>query len=443
MYSSLYQFARRRLLPGHKQINRSLHDLEHTQWLSRSELTALQFKKLQNLVSYAYEHVPFYRERYQREHICPQDIRCYEDFQSLPVLTREDVKSHKQELVSREFRGEVFEESTSGSTGQPIKLLMEKQAAYWSYAAESRCRAWYGVRPGDKMARLQITHNSKAHWKIDLANKIKRYRWLDPRNLEEPALNAFAEILLVWHPVMFRGYPSALTVLAKYLKKGGIALINPRLVECTGELLTPAQRQLFAEVFRAPIADHYSSLEIYSIAYECPQGKLHVFEDRYLEILRDGRAVAPGESGEMTITSLNQYAMPFIRYQNGDAGVYELKACSCGRSMPVLREVQGRISDVFIRPDGHHVYYWSTAVPLMTKHEIYQYQIYQPDQQHLEVRLVCRQRVGPNYLENIRKELQPLFGDAMDISVKLVEDITPAKSGKRLFLISDVKPDHP
>jgi phenylacetate-CoA ligase len=442
MYSSLYQFARRRLLPGHKQINRSLHDFEHTQWLSRSELAALQFKKLQNLVTYAYEHVPYYRERYQQEHICPQDIRCYEDFQSLPVLKREDVNGHKQELLSREFRGEVFEESTSGSTGQPIKLIMEKQTAYWSYAAEARCRAWYGVRPGDKMLRLQTTLDSKAHWKTYLANKIKRYRWLDPRNLEEPVLRAFAEILLDWRPVMFRAYPSALTVFARYLKERGIAHINPTLVECTGEKLTPSQRQLFAEVFRAPVADHYSSLEIYSIAYECPQGSHHVFEDRYLEILRDGKTAAPGEIGEVTITSLNQYAMPFIRYQNGDAGVYEPKACSCGRSMPVLREVQGRISDIFIRPDGQYVHWWS-ILTFEGKNEIYQYQIYQPDRQHLEVRLVCRQHVGPDYLENIRKELQPLFGDAMDISVKLVEDITPAKSGKRLFLISDVKPDHP
>lgn len=443
MYSRLYQFARRRLLPGHKSIRCSLQELDRTQWLSSSELTAQQFKKFQKLVSYAYEHVPFYRERYQSERIRPQDIRSYEDFRSLPILTRNDVKDHRRELISTEFRGEVFEGSTSGSTGQPIRFLMEKSTAFWSYAAETRCRAWYGVYPGDKMARFLIPHNNKAAWKIHLANQVKRYRWLDPRNLDEAALKAFAEALLEWHPVIFRGYPSALTVFAKYLKESGVLNIKPKLIETTGEKLAPSQRRLFAEVFQAPIADHYSSLEIYSIAYQCPRGSLHVFEDRYLEVLNDGKVVPPGETGEITLTSLNQYAMPFIRYQSGDAGICESEACSCGRGMPVLREVQGRVSDVFVRPDGQRVHWWSTCMALYTKQEIYQYQIHQADLRHLEVRLVCKQNVGPDYPEIIRRELQPLFGDSMIISVMLVEDIIPSRSGKRLFLISDVKPDRP
>jgi phenylacetate-CoA ligase len=441
MYSDLYQLARKYLFKGHKHVRRSLLDLERTQWLSREELEAIQLNKIQNLVSYAYEHVPFYREKYRREDIRPQDIRSFRDFQSLPILTRDDVKSRREDLISSGFRGQTFEGSTSGSTGQPIRFLMEKPTAYWSYAAEARCRAWYGIYPGDKMARFLSPSSPRDAWRFHPANQLKRYRWLDSQGLEEKALKAFAELLMKWHPVVFRAYPSALTVFAKYLRECGNTSIKPKLIETTGEKMTPPQRRLFADVFEAAIADHYSSLEIYSIGYECPRGNLHVFEDRYLELLRDGNVVPHGEAGEIILTSLNQYAMPFIRYQNGDAGVLGSEVCPCGRSMPVLRELQGRTSDVFIRPDGKRVHGLSTSHALWTRREIYQYQIYQPDIRHLEVRLVCKQNVGPDLPEHIRRELQPLFGDSVDISVKLVEDIVPSKSGKRLFLISDIKSD--
>jgi phenylacetate-CoA ligase len=431
------------MLPGHEVIRRSLRDLDRTQWLSLLELEALQLVKIRDLVSYAYEHVPFYRKRYQQEGIHPRDIKSLKDFQSLPVLTREDVKDHGEELLSPGFQGKVIEGITSGSTGHPLRFLMEKTVGYWSYAAETRSRAWHGVHPGDKMARFLSTsgHDSSGHGKVSLADRLKRYRWLDSRNLSEPAMKAFADLLIAWQPAIFRVYPSALTIFAKYLKDRGVSGIRPRIIESTGEKVTPSQKRLFADVFGAPTVDHYSSLEIYSIAYQCPEGSLHVFEDRYLELLEKGKAIAPGKTGEITVTSLNQYAMPFIRYQNGDLGIHATRACSCGRGMPVLQEIGGRQRDTLAGPDGRLVH-WSSIVPIMKiKPEIYQYQMHQPDERHLEVSLVCKQDVDASYLDSIRKELQPLFGESMQISVSLVNDLVPSKSGKRLFVVSDVKSD--
>ena len=115
MYSSLYQFMVKYLYPG-KEIRRNSHELEGTQWLPRSELESMQLKKLQRLVSYAYEHVPFYRKLYQSENIHPQDIKSFKDFQALPFLTRDDVNNHLQDLVSTDYRGHFIEMATSGST---------------------------------------------------------------------------------------------------------------------------------------------------------------------------------------------------------------------------------------------------------------------------------------------------------------------------------------
>ena len=177
------------------------------------------------------------------------------------------------------------------------------------------------------------------------------------------------------------------------------------------------------------------------MGYQCPQGGLHVSEERYLELVANGRVVNPGQMGEVVITSLNQYAMPFIRYKNEDVGIYESEDCSCGRGMPVLREIVGRNSDLLVKPDGQIVH-WSSIFTIMRhKPEVYQYQMYQSDREHLEVRLVCKQRVDSTLLEDIRNELRPCFGESMQISVKLVDRIELTSSGKRRFIISEVKPD--
>jgi phenylacetate-CoA ligase len=316
MYSNIYSLMRKFFWRGGQQIRQNLRELEHTQWFTRQDLEELQLNKMQRLVAYAYEHVPFYRKSYQREDIHPNDIKSFKDFHAIPFLTRDDVNNHLDSLVSKSYQGEVYEDRTGGSTGHPMRFFMDRYTALWSAAVEIRCRGWYGVRLGDK--RAWVWGNQKDfpswHWKERLGAHIKRYRFLNAHTMVKPKMQAFAEMLVKWRPVMFRAYPSALSVFANFLKEEGINGISPKLIETSAEKVTPDQRHLFEEVFGAQIADHYSSWEIYDIAYQCPEGKLHVCEDRYLELVANGKVVGPGQMGEVVITSLNQYAMPFIRY---------------------------------------------------------------------------------------------------------------------------------
>lgn len=442
MYSSLYQFMVKYLYPG-KEIRRSLNELEGTQWLPRSELESMQLKKLQRLVSYAYAHVPFYRKLYQSENIHPQDIKSFKDFQALPFLTRDDVNNHLQDLVSTDYRGHFIEMATSGSTGHPMQFFLDRSDCWWTSAFSARCRGWYGVNLGDKRAFVYsyLLDFSDWRWKDRLVGNIKHARYLNARTMTKTKMQAFAEMLVKWQPTMFRAYPSALSIFAHYIKEQGITNISPKLIESTAEKVTPSQRQLFEEVFQAPIADNYSSLEIDNMAYQCPEGGLHVSEERYLELVANGRVVNPGQMGEVVLTSLIQYAMPFIRYKNSDVGIYESEDCSCGRGMPVLREIVGRNCDLLTRPDGQIVHWTSIYTIMKYKPEVYQWQLYQSDQEHLEVRLVCKQKSVSTLLEDIRTELQPCFGESMHISVKLVDRIELTSSGKYRYVISEVKPD--
>ena len=448
MNSNIYGFIRYNFWPGGREIRQQLENLERTQWLSPEELKNLQFEKVQRLISYAYDHVPFYRKRFLDADIHPEDIKSLQDFQAIPFLTRDDVVNHKDELLSKEYSGKFFKSSTGGSTGKAMQFYMDEATSLWSAAVEIRNRRWYGIKPGHKRAWVwgsSIAYHSEGHWKRRLEARIKRYRHLQPRFMDNDKMRAFAEMLVEWKPDMFRGYPSAMYLFARFIKEEGITGIQPKFIETSAEKLLPHQRSLISEVFKAPIAEAYQSWELLTIAYQCPEGGYHVSEDRYLELVANGKVVQPGELGETVITSLNQYGMPFIRYKNDDLGIYEPNNCTCGRCMPILREVTGRVWDCLVDTDGS-VVHWSSIAHIIVqkfkgdKPEVLQYQFHQLDREHIEVRLVRNKDVKSTLCEDVRNELKPCFDEAMQITVKLVDKIDLTQAGKFRPVISDVRP---
>jgi phenylacetate-CoA ligase len=442
MYSKLYR-AMRFFWPGGQETRQHLRELEGTQWLSKPELEEWQLEKIQKLVKYAYEYVPYYQERYQREDIHPKDIKSLKDFQALPFLTKQDVNNNLDRLVVPHLRGKAQLDETGGSTGQPMRFFIEDSFWWWNAALEFRGRGWHGVHEGDKMAWVWGAQRDMPDWswKSRLKARIMRQQYLNAFGMTEAKMQAFAEMLVRWQPAMFRAYASALFLFAQHIKGQGITSIRPRLVETTAEKVTGPQRQLFEEVFHCPAADCYSARELATIAYQCEMGRLHVCETRYLEIVADGKVVQPGQLGEVVVTSLTQFAMPLIRYKIGDMGIYEAGDCPCGRGLSVLREIVGRTHDFLVTVDGQFIHGEFFAYTFRVKPEVARYQVYQPDRQHLEVRLVCKQDVSSVWLDNVRNELQARFGEAMQISLQVVDDIELTPAGKHRYIISEVKPD--
>jgi phenylacetate-CoA ligase len=442
MYSTLYR-AMRLTWPGGLETRRHLRELKRMEGFSRQELEAWQLAKLQEVVRYAYQHVPFYRERYRREDIHPEDIKTLKDFQALPFLTKDDVNSHLGAMVSREFQGKLYPNSTGGSTGQPMRFFVDDSYWWWDTALRFRGRGWHGVQEGDKVAWVwgaqqdMPGRSRKRHLKA----RIMRQRYLNAFILTEQEMRAFAEMLIRWQPAMIRGYASALTLFAQFIQEQGLTGIRPKFIETTSEKVTDPQRDLLSDVFHCPVADCYSSREMGTMAYQCEAGGMHVCETRYLEIAANGAVVAPGKLGEVAVTSLHQFGMPFIRYKNGDMAIGEAGTCICGRDMPLLREIVGRTVDYFVTADGKFIDGWFFFHTLGTKPEVLRFQVYQPDREHLEVRLVCKQQVDSTWLENLSNEIRAYFGAPMRVSLLQVDDIALTRAGKHRFIISDVKPD--
>lgn len=243
MYSGLYrQF--RRFYSGGAVKQQRLHELERTQWFSPEELDAWQLERLQRLVKYAVEHVPYYRDTYRRLGICAEDIRSRKDFEALPFLTREDVNNNLEALVSPELRSIALPNSTGGSTGEPMRFFKENAFGYWDNALELRGRGWYGVQEGDKVAWVWGAPQDMANWswKAKLRARLLRERYLNAFSMTEPKMEAFARTLVRWKPAMIRAYASALTLFAEYVREHHIEGIRPRVIETSAEKVTPPQR---------------------------------------------------------------------------------------------------------------------------------------------------------------------------------------------------------
>ncbi|HNT76271.1 MAG TPA: hypothetical protein PKH77_14750 [Anaerolineae bacterium] len=443
MYPTVYR-ATRLLWPGGMETRRHLRELERTQWLSRDELQQVQLGKLQRLVQHAYDNVPFYHEKYQQAGIHPRDIRSLADFQALPFLTREEVRANLPALTARNFeRDKLFPNETGGSTGEPLHFFVEGAFWWWNAATWFRARHWHGVQEGDRAAWLWGAHEDMPEWswRRRWRAALMQERYLNAFAMTESKMQEFAQMLRVWRPKMLKGYASTLTLFARHLQKQGISDIRPHYIETTSEKLTQPQRELLETVFHCPVADHYSSRELGTMAYQCAQGGFHICADvRYLEVVANGLVAPPGQLGEVVATSLNQFAMPFIRYKNGDVAVYQEQPCACGRPLPCLQEVVGRTNDYLVSGDGQFVHSEFFAYIFRVKPEVERYQVYQRDARHLEVRLVCNQPVSAAWLENARQEVQRRFGPATQVTLQRVDRLELTPAGKHRYIISEVLP---
>ncbi len=444
MYPLIYRTIRL-FYPGGFETRRLLNELEQSQWLPEEELVSRQLARLQQLVKHAYEQVPYYHDLYQSLDIHPEDIKTMQDFEALPLLTKEDVVNNADRLIASNFprnRLQVIE--TGGSTGMPLRCFIDQSYWHWLPALEMRGHGWHGVSEGEKIAWIagtRIKDLENQGWKERLKVRITQQRYLNPICLTKARMQAFAELLVRWQPSMILAYPSALSLFARHLRENGIGGIRPKLIEVTSEKVTPSQRQLLEEVFQCRVIDAYGSRELGPLAFECEAGGLHVTEGCHLEAVANGRPVEPGQIGELVLTSLHQYGMPLIRYRIFDMGIYETHPCSCGRGLPILREVVGRTSSFIVTSDGQYTDGSFFEYTFQVKPEITRYQIYQPDLDRIEVRLVLRQEVDQPWLDCLRRELQAPFDSRLQITLRCINEISLTSSGKLLSVISDVQPD--
>jgi phenylacetate-CoA ligase len=249
-------------------------------------------------------------------------------------------------------------------------------------------------------------------------------------------LDSVVSSLEAYKPDVMVGYPSLFQLLSEKTR----GKIRPRTIFCTGEILSNHCRDLLGSAFGAHVIDSYGCTEVGDISWECPdeQTGYHINADSVIvEFVKDGENVAAGEEGEIVLTNLFNYAMPFIRYRIGDVGIPSNEECPCGRTLPLMRLLKGRSDDFVMLPDGTKLSPLS-ILNMENFPDVLEYRIIQKKTNLFEVWLKMDKTHERDSVTRCIFSLRKMLGDNVEIKPVIVDEIPRDNSGKLRRVISEI-----
>jgi phenylacetate-CoA ligase len=419
---------------------RELRELERTQWLPLEVLQARQHERLQAILRYAATNSPYYERLFREQGFDPSAFDPAA-FARLPLLTKSIIRASTDELLSRAFsRAELGEHKTGGSTGVALTTYFDRAWLETRTADALRSDQWAGAFHGMKVAALwgnpPVPRSLKERLRCLL---VDRFLYLDTIDLSERTIEDFIDRWRRERPEVLFGHSHSLYMLARYLQEHAIRDLRPQGIVSTSMMLLDNERAAIEAAFGTKVTNRYGCEEVGLIACECEQhAGLHLdIEHLYIEFLRpDGSPAASGEEGAIVLTDLLNRGMPFIRYRIEDMGVPTERRCACGRGLPLMERVTGRVADYLKRRDGSLVAGVSlvertlTAIP-----GIEQLQIVQPAPDEIVLNVVRAADFTPASEAALLAEFGNVFGPGIAFRPEYLERIAQERSGKYRFSI--------
>jgi phenylacetate-CoA ligase len=419
--------------------------LQKSQWYPRDQVLELQFAELKKLLQHAYDQVPFYRRIFEDSGLAPEDIKTMADYRHLPLIDKEDIRAHKDEMVARDHLGKTMPKTTGGSTGQPLEFEYTRASYEWRVAARMRGYEWANCRDGEKVGYIWGaaigTPPLSQRMKEGLHHFLLRQKYFNSFLFDDETIDQVCRELRTFEPQVVVGYTTAVYNFALSVRDRGLRPPKLRTVVTAAEKVQDYQRKVIEEVFGCKVFNTYGSREFMLIGSECEEHTgLHInAENIVAEIVHDGELLGPGGAGELVITDLHNYGMPFIRYKIGDLGVpSEVQSCPCGRGLPLIKDVEGRVLDMIVTRDGRMVP--GEFFPHLAKEfaEIKQFQVVQNDLDSLLIKIVEAEDFKGASLDRFKEEVENVVGKDIRFDIEFVDQIPVTATGKSRVTVSNV-----
>ena len=329
------------------------------EWNSAAEWQDWTAVRLGELLRVAAVQVPYYKETWGREaKAAAADCR----LQELPLLPKEPLRQHPEAFLQMGQKPlKTLVHHTSGSSGTPI-------AVHWTIPEyrralalrEARSAGWAGVsfrQPRATFSGRLVVPDPHSKGPFYRLNRVEKQVYFSAFHLRPETAGAYVDALRRHRVEWLTGYAVSWYLLAAMSIEQGLVVPPLRAVVTTSEKVTPEMRAVMETAYGCPVFEEYSTVENALFASECEHHRLHVSPDAgIVEILReDGSPCDPGEAGEVVATCLLRTYQPLIRFRLGDVAAWDPEPCPCGRAMPVLKEVVGRLEDVVVGPDGRRL----------------------------------------------------------------------------------------
>jgi len=402
--------------------------------MSREDLVSYQERCLRQLIPHAYARVPYYRRLFDDAGVDPARIRTIEDLARIPISSREDIQRLRpDEICDAGARiDSLLVVRTSGSTGAPLTVRRTAVEERLLLTFRFRAATEFGLRP--TMRRVQIDYFSAETLKREGRRRFHERLGLHPRLLidwQTPKREMIDQIER-FRPHVLSGPPSILSWIGGELTEEDRRRIRVELITTGGETVTPATRRVIETAYGAPLVERYGSHEFVYIAVRSPRGGgYRVCEDAVVvEVLRDGQPVRAGESGEIVLTALHLYAMPFIRYRLGDEVRLADAAGPHSTCYTMLGSIEGRTMERFFLADGSviHPYTFSSAIE-RSGVAVRQFQVIQEQRDAFRVRVVLPHDQGTD-LRRIAACLRDVLPATISVHVDTAESLWSPRSRK-------------
>lgn len=426
-------------------FNRYLFYLKTQKW-DRNKIDGYQDRQLVKVVQHAAEHVPYYRNLFKEIGFDPSKFKGRTDMYKIPLLDKETLRTRQMEFVADNAdQYGIHWDSTSGSTGTPLRFIIDDETKAHKLAAVIRSYCLAGYFPGKKTFSIQS-------YQFEKQNDIsKRYKFINmwrfnSRLLKKETGIEVLNLINRFKPKVFIGYPFSILMLSKFAKDEGISIQPLQAIVTAGETLSENRRRLLENAFKCKVYDFYSHHEDVAIISECKHQKRHVFEDfAYNEIVNETGSNLPweGSTGEIVGTGFYNYAMPLIRYKLGDTVKTDNSGhrCRCGSSFKTVKQIIGRQNDYIETPDGHFI---GNVLEHAVDHAkgVILSQCVQDAIDHIYVNLIVDDTYTEESAAAFRLGLLQRLGNKIDIEFKIVKELEKNKSGKTPFIMSKIEHEY-
>lgn len=428
-------------------IIKKLDFLRESQYWDDEKIYEYRLKKLKNLVDYSRKNVPYYEELFKKNKLLSQDIKTLDDICKIPILNKKTLRKRGHDLLSREFnKFKLKHGKTGGTTGSPVKVFKDVNNRTFTWASYYRWYDWMGIDYSENIVTFWGSSTVlSSSFKDNIISSIQQFIqneiYLNTFEMSYDNMIKYAKRIQKSKPVLIKGYLSAVIEFAKFVEKNNYEFNSVKAISTTTETLLPHNRNYIEKVFNAPVYDQYGCGEVSAISYECSAHKgLHVNQEHVIcEVLDKFNKPIVESTGRIIATDLDNYVMPFIRFENGDMATLSSEKCSCGVNQPLMKSIEGRSIDTIALKDGrmvHGVFFTDILFDLnILTDQIQRFQIYQDTIGSVEFRIESESGIN----NKIKKEIEKAFLIYLnEVKIVEMEKLPLSKSGKFSYIVNNL-----
>jgi phenylacetate-CoA ligase len=428
--------------------------LRSVEYKSPEYIRSLQEERLKNLLLHTWKNTEYYKQVLEESSVVRNGVVNLERFEDIPILTKDIIKREGDRLKAQNLPSyrKVYKNSSGGSTGKPLEFFQDTH--YWNLNIASKIYRFetLGKKLGEK--EMKIWGSLDDLLKGTEGVKIKFHNFLYNRKsvqcyqLNEVIINNIINEVNNFKPKLIWVFIDQMHIIAKYINENKIQVHKPVAIFAGATKVYDHARRDIEEAFGVPVIDFYGSRELGDVACECEKRKgLHIASlFNKVEVIDKNNNPVIGQEGDLVITSLMNYAMPFIRYRIGDRGKLTDRICSCGRGFPMIESISGRTMEMFFKSNGeilHPLLFINIIKEGFNINQIEKFQLVQEDYNRIVVKLVIENGIEmplqqPVY-SSVKEKIKNIMGAECEVVFDRVDSIPLTKHGKHLYTVCNLK----